>query len=350
MGMPPKWVRRTVFCPALVIGVAVALISLPIWILGGLFVSRYVPGNWRILRVLWFLFLYMAIEAATLVAMFALWVGSGLGWKIRSPWFERAHYALLAWMLKIVVRSAKFTFRLTILFDGPRATTAGDRGRRPALILSRHAGPGDSLMLMDALVNGYQRRPRIVLKEFLQWDPAVDVILNRLPAAFVPVGRKGGNPLIDAIEALAASMGRNDAFVIFPEGANYTERRHARAIQKLHEIGRPDLAERAEQLSMTLPPRTTGVMAALASAPSPSDVFFVGHAGLETFVTPADIWRGIPMDTVVAVKIWHVRAEEVPPPEGQERWLYDTWAEIDEWIRTNLSETGEVVFDDPAAY
>ena len=93
--------------------------------------------------------------------------------------------------------------------------------------------------------------------------PAVDVILNRLPAAFVPVGRKGGEELIDAISSLARSMDNDDAFVIFPEGANYTDGRRARAIQKLREIGRPDLAERAEDLKQTLPPRSLGVITAL---------------------------------------------------------------------------------------
>jgi hypothetical protein len=134
-------------------------------------------------------------------------------------------------------------------------------------------------------------------------------------------------------------MDIDDAFVIFPEGANYTEGRRTRAIQKLRDIGRPDLAERAEDLKRTLPPRSVGVMTALAAAPT-SDVFFIGHAGLEAFVTAGDIWRAMPMDTSVAVKIWHFKAEDIPPPEGQEVWLYDTWGEIDSWIGSKLEQTG----------
>lgn len=347
---PPTWVRRLFIDPLIVVGVVLAAFSLPVWILVALFVSRLVPGRWRIFRIAWFLFLYLAVEALALMGLFLLWVGSGFGWKIRSKSFRSAHYWLFGWALQRVVRSAKFTFKLTLLVEGPIATTAGEVGRRPALIFGRHAGPGDSMLLMDALANGYHRDLRIVLKEFLQWDPMVDVMLNRLPTAFVPGGRKGGEALIAAIGELAGGMSMDDAFVIFPEGANYTERRHRRAIQKLRETGRPDLAERAEQLRRTLPPRSKGVMTVLASAPSDSDVFFVGHAGLETFVTAGDIWRGMPMDTSVAVRIWHVRAEEIPPPDGQEEWLYDMWAEIDEWIHSSLSETGELVFDDPDAY
>ena len=348
MRPPPKVMRRTLVDPALVAGVVLAVVTLPVLAIGGAFFSRYVPGRWRILRITWFLFLYLLVEAASLVALFVLWIVSGFGWKIHTPAFERAHYRLFAWMLRRVVASAKFTFKLTLAREGPRPRTVGREERRPAIVLSRHAGPGDSMLLMDALANNFQRRPRIVLKEFLQWDPAVDVILNRLPSAFVPSGQKGA-PVIEAIKSIAAGLGPDDAFVIFPEGGNYSERRYHRSIEKLREIGRPDLAERAAELKNTLPPRATGVKAALAAAPAKSDVFFVGHAGLEAFVGFGDIWRGMPMDTKVAVRIWHVPAEHIPPPEEQESWLYDMWAEIDAWISDRLEDTAEP-FDDHHAY
>jgi 1-acyl-sn-glycerol-3-phosphate acyltransferase len=334
-------VRRTLIDPALVALVVLAVLVLPVWVIAAAFLSRYVPGNWRILRLAWFLFLYALVEAGALVILFLTWVFSGFGWKTRSPFFVETHYRLLGLMLSIVMRSGQKTFKLQVINKGERPTTATNGGAtRSILVLSRHAGPGDSFLLMDALVNGYGRDPRIVLKEFMQWDPAVDVILNRLPTAFVPVGRKGGEVLIESISDLARTMDRDDAFVIFPEGANYTAGRRARAIQKLRDMGRPDLAERAEELKQTLPPRSLGVMTALAAAPHETDVFFVGHAGLETFITAGDIWRAMPMDTEVEVKIWHVRSEEIPPPEQQEAWLYDVWGQIDEWIGAELSRTG----------
>jgi 1-acyl-sn-glycerol-3-phosphate acyltransferase len=321
--------------------VVLAILVLPLWVIAAAFLSRYVPGNWRILRLAWFLFLYALVEAGALIILFLTWVFSGFGWKLQAPFLVEAHYRLLAVMLSIVMRSGQKTFKLRVIEDGERPTTARDGGAtRSILVLSRHAGPGDSFLLMDGLVNGYGRDPRIVLKEFMQWDPAVDVLLNRLPSAFVPVGRKGGDVLIQSISDLAQTMDHDDAFVIFPEGANYTEGRRTRAIQKLREIGRPDLAERAEELKQTLPPRSLGVMTALASAPPATDVFFVGHAGLETFITAGDIWRAMPMDTEVEVKIWHVRSEDIPPPEQQEAWLYDVWGQIDDWIGAELEKTG----------
>jgi 1-acyl-sn-glycerol-3-phosphate acyltransferase len=343
---PPKPVRRLLIAPALVLGVVASAITLPVIVVVAAFISRYVPGKWRILRIVWFLFLYLLVEAASLTMLFLFWVASGFGWKLRSPGFIDAHYWLMAWMLRRIVASAKFTFKLSVIREGEPPRTSG---QRPVMVFSRHAGPGDSILLMDALANQLKRRPRIVMKEFLQWDPMIDVVINRLPSAFVKSGSRGRDELIGTIADMSSTMEGQDAFVIFPEGANYTEKRAKRSIEKLREMGRPDLAERAVELKNTLPPRSKGVMTALAAAPPGTDVFFVGHAGLETFATPGDIWRGIPTDTNVAVRVWHVPAESIPPPEGQESWLFDIWAEIDDWITERLGDTEEP-FDDPHAY
>lgn len=349
MKVPARWLRRLLIDPALVLGVALALVTLPAAAIIAPFLSRYVPGKWRIPRIVWFLFLYLLVEAASLVVMFIFWVASGFGWKLREPFWVGEHYRLFGWMLRRVVASAKFTFRIAIIREGEPPRASGQELSRPMIVMSRHAGPGDSMLLMDALCNTYDRRPRIVLKEFLQWDPAIDVILNRLPSSFVSSVPKSAGAVLETIEHIAETMGENDAFVIFPEGANYTEKRYKRAIEKLREIGRPDLAERAAQLDNTLPPRSTGVMTALAAAPRPFDVFFVGHAGLETFVSWGDIWRGMPMDTEVAVKVWHQPGGTLPAPGEQEAWLYDIWSEIDSWIGERLAYTGEP-FDDPEHY
>ena len=346
MRPPPRPVRRLVIAPGVVLGVVAAVVTLPVIAVVAAFVSRYVPGRWRILRIVWFLFLYLLVEAASLTMMFSLWVISGFGLRLAAPGFVDAHYGLMAWMLRRVVASAKFTFKLSVIREGDAPRTAG---AGPVMVLSRHAGPGDSILLVDALANQLGRRPRIVMKEFMQWDPMVDVIINRIPSAFVPSGRRGRDELLVTIGTMAGTMQGRDAFVIFPEGANYTEKRARRSIEKLREIGRPDLAERAAELKNTLPPRSTGVMTAIEASPEGTDVFFVGHAGLETFVTPWDIWRGIPTDTNVAARVWHVPAARIPPPAEQETWLFDAWAEIDSWITARLADTEEP-FDDPDAY
>ena len=54
-------------------------------------------------------------------------------------------------------------------------------------MLSRHAGPGDSFLLVRQLLSVYRRRPRVVMKATLQLDPGVDVVANRVPNVFIPV-------------------------------------------------------------------------------------------------------------------------------------------------------------------
>ena len=108
-----------------------------------------------------------------------------------------------------------------------------------------------------------------------------------------------------------------------------------RNIEKLDEIGRPDLAERARALEHLLPPKPTGAMAAIAASPG-SDVAFVGHLGLERLSTLRDLWRGIPMDSHVVARVWRVAREEIPPPPEQETWLYEHWETIDTWIDDTL--------------
>ena len=140
MRLPPKWSRRLLIDPAFVVGVVLATATLPIIVIGATFVSRYVPGNWRTFRIVWFLFLYLVVEVVALILMFGLRIVSGFGWKLRSPVFFDTHYWLFGWMLRRVVASALFTFKVTIRREGGAPQTQDTRSR-PILVMSRHAGP-----------------------------------------------------------------------------------------------------------------------------------------------------------------------------------------------------------------
>jgi hypothetical protein len=81
-----------------------------------------------------------------------------------------------------------------------------------------------------------------------------------------------------------------------------------------------------------LPPQPGGVAAALTAAPE-ADVVWVAHAGLDHVFTVADLWRELPLDSVVRMRWWRVPAAEVPHGfEAQVQWLYAWWERIDAWI------------------
>jgi 1-acyl-sn-glycerol-3-phosphate acyltransferase len=330
MRLPPVWVRRLVIAPAVVLLAFFVITTLPIWLIVAAAASPLVPGRLRVPRLVWLAVVYLVWDAAALIALAGLWIGSGFGWKIRGPAFQRAHYVLTGAFLRVLFWQARWALHLVINVVGTDPDTAAPG--RPEIVASRHAGPGDSFTLIHALVNWFDREPRIVLKDSLQWDPAVDVLLNRLPNRFIAPGRTPGAAIEDEITTLATGLDHNDAFVIFPEGGNFTPRRRLRAIDRLRSRGLEDMAVRAERLRNVLAPKPGGLLAAIEAAPD-AGVIFVAHTGLDRMMSVGDVWRELPMDKQLIMRFWSVPPEDVPTGETERiAWLYDWWSLIDAWI------------------
>ncbi|MGE3284836.1 MAG: 1-acyl-sn-glycerol-3-phosphate acyltransferase [Pseudonocardia sp.] len=324
--LPPRWVRRVVLAPAVVAATVLMLVTLPLWLIVAAAVSPLLPGKLRALRVLWVVIVAMVLEAVALFALLGLWLAAGFGTAVRTPPFQYLHYQLVGWYLRMLYQEAARVLRLRVEVEGP---DPDEYLNRPLLVFCRHAGPGDSFLVAHALVNWYAREPRIVLTAALQWHPAIDVMLNRLPNRFIA---GGGEQVERGIRELATALDHDDAFVIFPEGGNFTERRRLAAIERLRGAGLEEMAQRSERMRHVLPPRPGGVRAALAAAPE-ADVVWVAHAGLDHLYTVADIWRELPLDGKVRMRWWRVPAAEVPrDPDAQLEWLYAWWERIDAWV------------------
>jgi 1-acyl-sn-glycerol-3-phosphate acyltransferase len=192
------------------------------------------------------------------------------------------------------------------------------------------------------LMHWYDREPRVVLKDTLAWDPAIDVILHRIPARFISPNPKKGASASERIESeiaeLATGLDENDAFVIFPEGGNFTPQRRERAIERLHKLGMHRMAARAERMTNVLAPRPGGVLAALAAAPT-ADVVMVAHTGMDHLLTVGDVWRELPMDKRLVMQWWHIPRSEIPEGrDAQIDWLFGWWERIDVWIDEHRAE------------
>ena len=340
--LPPRLIRRLVLAP-LVIVVAVALVVLfPLLALVALVfgaVGRSRPGRMRVLRLLFFALVWLTAETAALFVCLGLWVASGFGGRMRTEPYQARHYAVMERFLGRLYTSAMKTFRVQVIVDEPELTPAEQAARlaRPVIVLSRHAGPGDSFLLVHQLLSVYGRRPRVVMKAALQFDPSVDVLGNRLPNVFVQHRQAGESMFTDQIERLARGLGRDGALVIFPEGANWTPSRWRRGIRRLENAGRRDLADRAREMPNLLPPRPGGTLAGIAACPD-ADVIFVAHAGLDTITSIGDVWRRFPVDQVIRARWWRVPFGQVPREadhEAQVQWLFGWWERIDSWITEN---------------
>ena len=335
--LPPRRVRR-VTGPLLIGALVAVVLLLPVLVVVAVLASVFLPGRLRALRLLCFGLVYLGLEVAGLVAAAVLWVASGFGRRVRTPAFRTAHYTVLRLLLDTLMRAAQRLFALRLVTDGKSWSPLDDGvpgSTNAMVVLSRHAGPGDSFLLVHTLMNrDHLRQPRIVLKDVLQLDPLIDVYLNRLPNHFVSSDPAVGYSSEEAIADLARDLGEEDALLIFPEGANYTPRRKVRALQRLRDRGLASAVRRAEAMRHLLPPHPGGVVAALGAAPH-ADVVLVAHTGLEHLSTVRDLWRSLPMDKTLHLRWWFVPAAEVPRDETQlTDWLYRWWETIDDWITT----------------
>jgi len=327
--LPPKLVRRLVLTPLMLVVTAVIAVLSPVAALLAALASPFL-GNWRPLRLLWISLSYLLRDALSTLAFTGLWVASGFGRYNGAPRIQRAQYAVLRWFMGGLVNSGLKAVRSSVKitsFSG--AEEALHDRRHPVLVFSRHAGAGDSFLLVHVLLNRYGRRPRIVMKALLQWDPFIDLFGNRLPNCFVA---GGGQELIDGIGTLAEGLDADEALLIFPEGGNFTEDRRRRTIERLERDGHDDAAERARKMDNLMAPRPGGALAATAGAPD-ADVVFIAHTGLPDPRSTAELLRLVPLDHPVELGMWHVPAAEIPSDrEDQIDWLFAWWCRLDSFI------------------
>jgi 1-acyl-sn-glycerol-3-phosphate acyltransferase len=327
--MPAAPLRRPVTITTWIVLSAVCLILSPLLLALGAAVSALTrrPQALLLARLL---ISYFAHELGVLLACGALWVASGAGTAIRSPRFQRLHYRLLGWFVGGLTERAVSLLGIELAGEGEDEATRALAQPGPILFFSRHAGPGDTMLLVHLLLNHYGRRPSVVFKEALAIDPSVDLIGHRLPHAVLDTDDREECQRI--IAQTASQLGDRGVLLLFPEGANFTPERRRGALHKLWSKGRRREAAEAHEMPHVLPPHPTGALAALAGNPS-ADVIFAAHTGLGLAAFPRQLWRQAPFGKTFRTRMWLVGSGEVPhDPEAQARWIYDWWKRIDDWI------------------
>ncbi len=247
----------------------------------------------------------------------------------RSERYANAHYAVLNRLLARLYRTARRVFHLRVL---PPAQPL-DIPDGPLLVFSRHGGPGDSFLLVYALLSAVRRRPRVVLKQTLALDPLIDVLFSRTPNCFVGASAQARAAATEQIAQLSATLGPRDALLLFPEGGNFTEARRSRLIERLRHRRDRRLLRTARALEHVLPPHPAGVFAAIDAAPQGTTMLFVAHTGLDRLETVADVWRAVPLTRPLHVAWWSAPLTEAPGDEAARAvWLAEHWKRIDAWI------------------
>lgn len=325
--VPPPALRRAVNPLWLPGAVATSVVLLPLLVVAA--VLALGGGPRRLLRLTLFALVYVWVDVAMMVACWGLWLQSPLPGRELAPWRER-HAAVLRWGLDLLMAAAAALLGFRVqLEEQPGLHGSGD----PLIVLARHAGPGDSFALMQVLLTAYRRRPKVVLKAALQWDPGLDILLNRLDCYFLPSSSGAGEDRTESVKELARSLSGPEALLLFPEGGNWTPRRHRRAVRWLLRTDQRRRGLEAAELTHVLPPRPGGVVACL-TARADTRVVVVVHRGLDTLVNPAQMWRALPVDRrPMRIQTWVFAAADVPRDEpGARRWVDAQWARVDAWV------------------
>jgi 1-acyl-sn-glycerol-3-phosphate acyltransferase len=348
--LPPQPIRRLLLVPLVIVLLAgltaatplVALLSVAVNLVRRQTRPDRVRRS-RALRVAVLALTWSAAETAALTVLLCLWIASGFGGRLDTEPYQARHYAVMGWMLDLVYRVAQRACGLRVEVTGP--PDAGACDDRPLIVLCRHAGPGDSLLLARFLLNDCGRYPRVVMKATLQLDPSVDIVGNRVPNAFLRRSGTAGarRQRIEQVRRLAAGLRSRDVLVLFPEGGNWTRLRWHRGIDRLRRRGYDELASRAAAMPNVLPPRSGGAIAAFAACPA-ADVIFVAHTGLDRLVSVRDVWRSLLADMEVHARWWRVPSADVPREAdrgAQVGWLYDWWERIDAWITAQAAASAQ---------
>jgi 1-acyl-sn-glycerol-3-phosphate acyltransferase len=247
-----------------------------------------------------------------------------------TRWHRNALRRALGWLMWSGTRCLHFSIEEV----GESLDSRSAQG--PTLVLARHAGPGDSFVLVHMLLTKYEPGVRIVLKDVLQFDPALDIVLNRLGCCFLPA--HAGPDGLTRLARVTAELGPDEALLLFPEGANWTPRRWRQAIRKLRLRQSARATVAAEAMPHVLPPHLGGVSACLDARPEVT-VVIAAHAGLDRIASVRELWAAIPFRRAMVVKFWKTNA----PPSGKEErrtWLTAQWATVDRWIDSCDDENG----------
>ncbi|MCW3011159.1 MAG: hypothetical protein JWO90_1563 [Solirubrobacterales bacterium] len=327
MRLPPTLVRRVLVAPLILAVDAALLLASPLLALLAALAAPLTGGR-RSIRALAIGLAFAARHLACSSACLGLWVLAGFGRREGAPWFQRAHYAVLGWFVDGLLGAMRRAARVHVrVVDSEPALAVLEGRERPVVVLSRHAGEGDSLLVLHELLCRHGRRPRVVLHEALRLDPLIDVLGRRLPNRFVDP--RGGDTEVE-IAAMARGLGPDGAVLIFPEGGNFSAERRERGIHRLLHAGHHAQAGWAQDMEHVVAPRPGGALAALEAAPQ-ADVVFVGHVGVPEGLGEA--WRRLPDRQEVLLRYWVVPAADVPADRGDRiDWLFEQWRTLDAWV------------------
>lgn len=328
------WSRRALSVPLYVALASSCFVGAPLWLLAAAAadVASGRGGVWPRTRALGFFGLYLACEVAGIASAAVIWIAT-LGGRIGGPSrYVEVNAALQRWWSAALFTGSVRLFSMKVDAEGLELARSG-----PFLLFVRHASTADAVLAAVFVANPNRLLLRYVLKRELLWDPCLDIVGRRLPNAFVDRSGSRSRSEIGAVARLGEGLDARSAVLVYPEGTRFTAEKLARGVEALRERKQERLAAIASTFRRVLPPRLGGPLALLESAPG-VDVLLLEHTGFEGAGTFTSFWRGGLVGRSLRVRLRRFAAGTIPAT-GRDEWLFQRWAEMDDWIvRSSAAE------------
>jgi 1-acyl-sn-glycerol-3-phosphate acyltransferase len=281
--MPPAPLRRPVTVAVWLVVCTFGLALSPLLLGLGMLVQA-LSGRRQPLIGARLVLAYFSHELGALIMCGLLWVAAGAGRLIGTERFQLLHWRLLRWFMGWLATAGRRALEIDVATELSSDTGRVLESDRPVIVLSRHAGPGDTIFITDQLMSRFRRRPSVVFKQSIALDPCVDILSHRLPQAMIdPSDREAAEA---RIEQVVDRLGSRGALLLFPEGGNFTDQRRRSALARLRRKGR-------------------------------------------------HLWHDMPVGRTLHVRIWLEPSSRVPATaDEQVAWLYNWWQRLDEWIES----------------
>jgi 1-acyl-sn-glycerol-3-phosphate acyltransferase len=309
--------RRAFTVPLVTILMIAVLISAPL-LLTGAGITGLLTRSSRPPRTVALLITYAVIEVRTLLKLLQ---------------GNRDSDQLMQDILKDVYRAVVRILDVEVVLDPASAEPDTIPRDEPLIVLSRHCGPGDSVLVAWLLVIEYRLQLTIVLKAVLRCEPVLDFAGELGRMCFLSRGDRARRQIRDLAESLVGGQ----AMLLFPEGANFSWPRWRKAIAQVRSTGGVREARRALRQSHTLPPRSAGAAAAIAGAPN-ANVLVVTHNGFCADGRDRPWWQ-LPIHRQLLIRTTVVPAARIPPPTRVGPWLDRTWTQVDAWVAAHAERS-----------
>jgi 1-acyl-sn-glycerol-3-phosphate acyltransferase len=327
-----RWGRRALTVPAIYLGLAIAALGFPLWLSLAALADLLTGGARR---------RWPLVRSAFLVLGYLFWACFGVtawaGAELISFGLPRERYLRRLFHLQQIWARGLFGAARRALSLRVHVEEGFVPDEQPILLFVRHASLVDVLLPAVFVSGPHDVLLRYVMKREVLFDPAIDIVGQRLENAFVSRGEGSAEREERAIRALASGLETREGVIVFPEGTRFSESKQRDALARVRASGDAARLSRVEALRHVLPPRSRGPLAVLDAAEG-ADVVFLAHRGFDGAVGALDLFRGKLIGRAVELKTWRVPRARVPAErEARLAWLDAEWARVDAWIASRIA-------------